>query len=67
VKLQIPWEFRRFKKGESTMPKKKTRKRTSQGKRRAKEVAAHLKKLETALTAVKKSLTKLSADPHHFV
>jgi hypothetical protein len=49
------------------MPKKKARKRTSHGKRRTKEVAAHVKKLETALTAVKKSLTKLSADPHHFV
>jgi hypothetical protein len=49
------------------MPKKKTRKRTSHGTRRIKEVHAHVKKLETALGAVKKSLAKLSADPHHFV
>ena len=49
------------------MAKKKGRKRTIHGKRRTKEVAAHVKKLETSLTAVKKSLAKLSADPHHFV
>lgn len=49
------------------MPKKKARKRTSHGKRRTKDVAAHVKKLETSLAAVKKSLAKLSADPHHFV
>jgi hypothetical protein len=49
------------------MAKKKPRKRTTHGKRRTKEVAAHVKKLETSLTAVKKSLAKLTADPHHFV
>ena len=49
------------------MPKKKARKRTIHGKRCTKQVAAHVKKLETSLTAVKKSLAKLSADPHHFV
>jgi hypothetical protein len=49
------------------MPKKKARKRTSQGKQRTKEVHAHVKKLETALAGVKKSLAKLSADPHNFV
>ena len=49
------------------MPKKKTSKRTSHGKRRAKQAAAHVKKLETALKVVKQSVAKLSADPHHFV
>jgi hypothetical protein len=49
------------------MPKKKARKRTSHGKRRTKQTVAHVKKLETALTAVKKSLAQLQSDPHHFV
>ena len=49
------------------MPKKKARKRTSHGKRRTKQVVAHVKKLETALTAVKKHLAMLQSDPHHFV
>jgi hypothetical protein len=49
------------------MPKKKARKRTSHGKRRAKQIAAHVKKLETSLTAVKKSVGMLASDPHHFV
>jgi hypothetical protein len=49
------------------MPKKKARKRTIHGKRRTKQVAAHVKKLETALTAVKKSMAILASDPHHFV
>jgi len=30
-------------------------------------VAAHVKKLETALTAVKKHINMLASDPHHFV
>jgi hypothetical protein len=49
------------------MPKKKARKRTTHGKRRTKQAVAHVKKLEMALSAVKKSLAQLSADPHHFV
>jgi hypothetical protein len=49
------------------MPKKKSRKRTSHGKQRTKQVAGHVRKLEMALTAVKKSLAQLHADPHHFV
>jgi|GraSoiStandDraft_55_1057291.scaffolds.fasta_scaffold97485_3 hypothetical protein len=49
------------------MPKKKPRKRTSHGKRRAKQAVAHVKKLETALSAVKKHLTMLQSDPHNFV
>ena len=49
------------------MPKKKARKRTTQGKQRTKQAAAHVKKLETALTQVKKSLALLHSDPHHFV
>jgi len=49
------------------MPKKKPRKRTSHGKRRTKQAVAHVKKLETALSAVKKHLATLASDPHHFV
>lgn len=49
------------------MPKKKARKRTSHGKRRTKQAVAHVKKLETALSAVKKHLAALASDPHHFV
>ena len=49
------------------MAKKKARKRTTHGKRRAKQAAAHVKKLETALTAVKKHVAMLAADPHHFI
>jgi hypothetical protein len=49
------------------MPKKKSRKRTSDGQRRTKQAVGHVKKLEMALTAVKKSLAQLQADPHHFV
>jgi hypothetical protein len=67
MKLRIPEGFRWSNKGGTTMPKKKARKRTSQGKRRAKQAVAHVKKLETALTAVKKHLTMLASDPHNFV
>lgn len=49
------------------MPKKKPRKRTSHGKRRTKQAIAHVKKLETSLAAVKKHLSMLASDPHHFV
>jgi hypothetical protein len=49
------------------MAKKKARKRTSHGRRRTKQAVAHMKKLETALTAVKKHLAMLASDPHHFV
>jgi len=49
------------------MPKKKARKRTTQGKRRTKQTVTHVKKLETALAEVKKSLALLHSDPHHFV
>ena len=49
------------------MAKKKARKRTTHGKRRTKQAAAHVKKLETALTAVKKHLAMLHSDPHNFV
>ena len=49
------------------MAKKKARVRTTHGKRRTKQAAAQVKKLETALTAVKKHIDKLASDPHHFV
>jgi len=67
VELRIPEGAVASRKGVTKMPKKKARKRTSHGKRRTKQAAAHVKKLETALTAVKKHLAMLADDPHHFV